>query len=71
MIRGPYAIQSWEREIARVLPPNEYPVLDVPSDHAVFRIMFIVPELPQIPSISHWRRSGGGTRSAAWTAPRR
>jgi Domain of unknown function (DUF4159) len=58
---GPYAIQSWEREIARVLPPNEYPVLDVPSDHAVFRMMFIVPELPQIPSISHWRRSGGGT----------
>ena len=48
-------------EIARVLPPNEYPVLDVPSDHAVFRMMFIVPELPQIPSISHWRRSGGGT----------
>ena len=66
---GAYAIQSWEREIARVLPPNEYPILDVPLDHPVFRTMFIVPKLPQIPSISHWRRSGGGTSERGLTAP--
>ena len=58
---GSMAIQSWEREIGRVLPPNEYPVHDIPPDHPVFRMMFDVPKLPQIPSISHWRRSGGGT----------
>ena len=58
---GPYALMSWEREIGRVLPPNEYPIMDVPNDHPIFRTMFVVPKLPQIPSISHWRRSGGGT----------
>jgi hypothetical protein len=58
---GSMAIESWEREIGRVLPPNEYPVRDIPLDHPIFRMMFDVPKLPQIPSISHWRRSGGGT----------
>jgi hypothetical protein len=58
---GPAAIESWEREIARVLPPNEYPIQDIQADHPVFRLMFHVSKLPQIPSISHWRRSGGGT----------
>lgn len=58
---GPYAIASFEREIGRVLPPTEYPVRDIGLDHPVFRMMFVVPRLPQIPSINHWRRSGGGT----------
>jgi hypothetical protein len=58
---GPMALQSWEREISRVLPSNEYPIIDLPLDHPLFRMMFDVTKLPQIPSISHWRRSGGGT----------
>jgi Domain of unknown function (DUF4159) len=58
---GSMAIQSWEREIARVLSPDEYPVRDIPPDHPIFRMMFDLPKIPQIPSISHWRRSGGGT----------
>ena len=58
---GSGAIASWEEQIGRVLPPNEYPILDVPLTHPVFRTMFDVQKLPQIPSISHWRRSGGGT----------
>jgi len=58
---GSMAIQSWEREIARVLPPNEYPVRDIQPYHPIFRVMFDVPAIPQIPAISHWRRSGGGT----------
>ncbi|MBA3268967.1 MAG: DUF4159 domain-containing protein [Acidobacteria bacterium] len=58
---GPEAIESWEHEIARVLPADEYPILDLPLDHPVFRTMFQIRRLPQIPAISHWRRSGGGT----------
>ena len=58
---GTRAIESWEREIGRVLPPNEYPVRNLAPDHPIFRTMFDVTRLPQIPSISHWRRSGGGT----------
>jgi hypothetical protein len=33
----------------------------VPLDHPVFRTMFDVKEVPQIPSIQFWRGSGGGT----------
>jgi hypothetical protein len=58
---GTYAWQNWASQLARVLPPAEYPVRDVPFDHPVFRMMFEVHELPQIPSIQFWRTSGGGT----------
>ena len=58
---GSRAIASWEHEIGRVLPPNEYPIRDITPDHPIYRMMFTVAQLPQIPSISHWRRSGGGT----------
>ena len=55
---GDHAIASWESEIARVLPPMQYPIRDIPLDHPLFRTLFIVPKLPQIPAISHWRRWG-------------
>ena len=58
---GSYAWERWVEQIGRVLPPVDYPIRDVPLDHPVFRTMFNVTRLPQIPSISHWRGSGGGT----------
>jgi hypothetical protein len=51
--------RHFDREIARVLP--EYPIVDLPLDHPLFSIVYEVRELPQIPSISSWRRLGGGT----------
>jgi hypothetical protein len=56
---GNAAWNHWAREIGRVLP--EYPIVDLPLDHPLFEIVYIVPKLPQIPSIRHWRNSGGGT----------
>jgi hypothetical protein len=44
-----------------VLPSAEYPIRDITPDHPLFTTMFQIQEMPQIPSISHWRRSGGGT----------
>jgi hypothetical protein len=58
---GTYAGYSWLAELARILPPSEYPVQDLSSDHPIFRTMFEVTELPQIPSIQFWRTSRGGT----------
>jgi len=58
---GDYAWDQWVEEIGKVLPPREYPIIDLTPDHPLFRMMFTVPKLPQIPAISHWRRSGGGT----------
>jgi hypothetical protein len=58
---GSWAYERWVREMARVLPPDRYPIREVPFDHPIFRTMFHVTRLPQIPAISFWRRSGGGT----------
>jgi hypothetical protein len=58
---GSYAWQNWVSQLARVLPPLEYPVAEVAFDHPIFRTMFEVKALPQIPSIQFWRTSGGGT----------
>jgi hypothetical protein len=58
---GDWAWESWEQQIGRVLPPQKYPFRDLKADHPLFRMMFQIPKLVQIPAISHWRRSGGGT----------
>jgi hypothetical protein len=58
---GSLAIANWEEQIGRVLLRKDYPVRDITPDHLIYRTMFQVPHMPQIPSISHWRRSGGET----------
>ena len=40
--------EQWSSEISRVLPPSEYPIIDLPLDHEVFRTMFNIWEIPQI-----------------------
>ena len=58
---GEVAWGQWVEEIERVLPAAEFPIKAIGPEHAVFRTFFQVPRLPQIPSIAHWRRSGGET----------
>ena len=58
---GTWAWEIWAREIGKVLPPSEFPIVDVPMNHPIFRSQFEVTKVPQIPSISHWMGSGGGT----------
>jgi len=58
---GTMAWEYWVQEISRVLPPDVYPIQDLTFDHPLFRSMFEVKKLPQIPSIQFWRRNGGET----------
>jgi Domain of unknown function (DUF4159) len=58
---GPAAWEQWTSQLARVLPPSEYPIQDLPLEHPIFRTLFDVKEVPQIPSIQFWRGSAGGT----------
>jgi hypothetical protein len=58
---GEWAWEQWVHEIGRVLPPTEYPIVELTPDHPLFRMMFNVPKLPQIPSINHWYRNSGDT----------
>ena len=48
-------------QIRKVLPAGQYPIVDLPIEHGLFRTMFHIWEVPQIANISFWLRSGGGT----------
>ena len=58
---GTYQWQHWLTQLRKVLPAGEYPIVDLPLDHALFRTQFAVTEIPQIPNIGFFLRSGGGT----------
>lgn len=61
---GEYAFHVWEREIRKVLP-REYPIVDLPPDHPIFNISYVIRKIPQIPSIDFWFRSGFQTSERA------
>src|SRR2546426_7562311 len=54
---GSYAWQWWSGQIAKALPPREYPIFDVPLDHPIFHTLFNIKEIPQIPNIGLWVRA--------------
>ena len=57
---GSYAWEVWAREISKVLPPSEYPIVDLPLDHPIFHQQF------QISNASSRSR-----RSTMWQSARR
>jgi hypothetical protein len=60
---GSAAWEHWSSEIARVLPPSEYPITDVPCDDPVLRTQLTVEHVPQITNIQFWRSVGGSSTS--------
>ncbi len=56
---GSAAWDHWESQIARVLPPSEYPIEDVEMSDPLLHSLFEVKQIPQITNIQFWRRSGG------------
>ena len=60
---GSLAWRQWATEIAKVLPPAEYPIEDVTLDDPVLRSMFDVHKIPQITNIQFWRGVSGHTTS--------
>ena len=52
---GDAAMEHLTQEMGKVLPPNDYPVRDIPLTHPMYRTMFQISKLPQIPSIRIWR----------------
>jgi hypothetical protein len=43
--------------LVRILP--EYPIVEITPGHPLLSVLYHVSEIPQIPSIESWRRSGG------------
>ena len=60
---GSQAWHQWSTEIAKVLPPAEYPIADVPLDDPLLRSMFEVTAVPQITNIQFWRGVRGRSTS--------
>jgi hypothetical protein len=60
---GTAAWNQWSAEIARVLPPAEYPLTDLGLEHALFNLHYRIWEVPQITNIRYWRRTGGRSTS--------
>src|SRR4029434_10090491 len=58
---GSRAKAQFDDQIGRALPHSEYPIIDLPLDHPIWRTQFELKKLPQMPSIQSWRRSGSTT----------
>jgi hypothetical protein len=58
---GTYQWEQWVTQVQKVLPADQYPVVDIPLDHPMLRAQFQVTAIPQIPNIGFFIRSGGGT----------
>ena len=58
---GPWAWDAFISEISKALPPGEFPVKEVTAEHPIYRMLFPIDKIPQVPSMQYWRGSGGDT----------
>lgn len=58
---GEWAREQLDEQLALALPPSQYPIVELSLDHSIWRTLFDVRKVPQMPSIQSWRRSGGNT----------
>ncbi len=66
---GTEAWNTWVDEIGRVLPPNEFPIFDIPLTHPILHMMYDIKAVEQVSSINFWSRSGGSTSERGWDSP--
>jgi len=48
--------RNFEYEIGRALPPDQFPIVDLPLEHEIFHCVFEIAEYPQVPSAHAWER---------------
>jgi hypothetical protein len=65
---GPWAWEDFAREIAKVLPSTQYPIRELTFEHAIFRTMFTVTRIPQVPSWQYWSESGDTSEMGSYSA---
>ena len=58
---GSFAWDRWSQQISRVLPPDRFPIVDVPLSHPIMHTLYDVKDYLQVPSIQFWYRNGGST----------
>lgn len=65
---GEWGRDQFDQQMGRALPPSEFPIVDLPADHSIWRTLYHVKPVPQMPSIQSWRRTNGNTDRGV-TAP--
>ena len=64
---GDDAWRNWEYEISQVLPPDEFPMVDIPLNHELFHIVFDIKEVPQVPGLgAFWEWQSTGETYEGW-----
>ena len=64
---GDEAWENWVYEISQVLPPDEFPMVDIPLDHELFHIVFDIDEVPQVPGLGgFWEWESTGITYEGW-----
>ncbi len=63
------AKEQFDEQIRLALPRAEYPIIDLPIDHPIWHTLFEMKEIPQMPSIQSWRRTGGNTDRGVFDPP--
>jgi hypothetical protein len=63
---GSKAWDQWAEEIGGVLPPDRYPIFDIPPDHAVLHSLYDVKEVEQVSNIRFWFQTGGSVLERAY-----
>jgi hypothetical protein len=58
---GEAAWKQFESQIAKALPPADYPIEDVTLDDPMMHTVYSMNHVPQISNFQFWRRSGGRT----------
>jgi len=58
---GTYQWEQWESQIRKVFPATSHPIVDMRLDHPISNAQYVITEIPQIPNIGYWTRSGGDT----------
>jgi hypothetical protein len=53
---GSAAWEQWSGEIHKALP--EFPIVDIPPEHAIRHEMFSIGDIKQTTNIQNWRRTG-------------
>jgi hypothetical protein len=48
-------------EIQKALPAGQFPLVEVTAEHPIYRMLFPIAQVPQVPSMQYWRGSGGDT----------
>jgi hypothetical protein len=58
---GSEAWNQWEQEIAKVFPPEQYPIEDISAADPIMREMFDLEKVPQITNVTFWLKNNGKT----------